>query len=601
MSRTNYCGQITKEHVGKTVTINGWVQKRRDLGGMIFIDLRDREGLVQVVFNADSASNTLETAEKLRAEFVVEITGTVVERLDGKINPNMKTGEIEIEATELTILSKSKTPPFEITDDLNVSDDLRLKYRYLDLRRPRMQENIMIRHNTKKAIRNFLEDGGFVDIETPYLTKSTPEGARDYLVPSRVHQGDFFALPQSPQLFKQLLMSSGFDRYYQIVRCFRDEDLRGDRQPEFTQVDIETSFLSEEEIRQNTEDMLKHVVKEVKGIDLTDAFPVMNYDDAINLYGSDKPDIRFEMLLKDVGPVVSESNFKVFTSTLDNGGLVKGLAVKGGADSFTRKQIDGLEEVAKVHGAKGLAWIKVTEDGLTGPISKFFAEEEMTNNLLEAMGAETGDLLLFVADKEKVVHDALGALRNHLGKELELYKPEELAFLWVVDWPLLEFDEDENRYVAAHHPFTRPKEEDVEKLATDPTEVYAQAYDIVLNGYEIGGGSIRIHEKELQEQMFKSLGFTQEEAQSQFGFLLDAFEYGFPPHGGIALGLDRLVMLLANEPNIREVIPFPKNGRAADPLTNAPTAVSSNQLQELALEITKDPEETDKTMDPKIL
>jgi len=586
MNRTNYCGQITKEQIGETVTLNGWVQRRRDLGGMIFIDLRDRSGLVQVVFNADEGKDLLEKAEKLRAEYIVEVTGNVVERLEGAVNPNMATGEIEIVATELTIVNKSKTPPFEITDNLNVADDLRLKYRYIDLRRPRMQENIMIRHNVKKAIRNFLDNDGFIDIETPYLTKSTPEGARDYLVPSRVHQGKFFALPQSPQLFKQLLMSSGFERYYQIVRCFRDEDLRGDRQPEFTQVDIETSFLSEEEIRENTEAMLKYVVKEVKGQEIKEAFPIIAYDDAMNNYGSDKPDIRFEMKLKDVGSVVKKSDFRVFTSTLENGGLVKGLAVKGAADQFTRKQIDGLEEIAKIHGAKGLAWIKVTEEGLTGPISKFFAEEEMANNLLEAMDAEAGDLLLFVADQEKVTHDALGALRVHLGKELELYDPEELAFIWVVDWPLLEFDEDENRYIAAHHPFTHPKPEDVDKLATDPTEVYAQAYDIVLNGYEIGGGSIRIHEKELQEQMFESLGFTQEEAESQFGFLLNAFDYGFPPHGGIALGLDRFVMILANEPNIREVIPFPKNGRAADPLTDAPTTVSENQLHELALQVT---------------
>lgn len=586
MSRTNYCGQITKEQIGETVTLNGWVQRRRDLGGMIFIDLRDRSGLVQVVFNADEGKDLLEKAEKLRAEYIVKVTGNVEERLEGAVNPNMATGEIEIVATELTIVNKSKTPPFEITDNLNVADDLRLKYRYIDLRRPRMQENIMIRHNVKKAIRNFLDNDGFIDIETPYLTKSTPEGARDYLVPSRVHQGKFFALPQSPQLFKQLLMSSGFERYYQIVRCFRDEDLRGDRQPEFTQVDIETSFLSEEEIRENTEAMLKYVVKEVKGQEIKEAFPIIAYDDAMNNYGSDKPDIRFEMKLKDVGSVVRKSDFRVFTSTLENGGLVKGLAVKGAADQFTRKQIDGLEEIAKIHGAKGLAWIKVTEEGLTGPISKFFAEEEMANNLLEAMDAEAGDLLLFVADQEKVTHDALGALRVHLGKELELYDPEELAFIWVVDWPLLEFDEDENRYIAAHHPFTHPKPEDVDKLATDPTEVYAQAYDIVLNGYEIGGGSIRIHEKELQEQMFESLGFTQEEAESQFGFLLNAFDYGFPPHGGIALGLDRFVMILANEPNIREVIPFPKNGRAADPLTDAPTTVSENQLHELALQVT---------------
>ncbi|HLR92548.1 MAG TPA: aspartate--tRNA ligase, partial [Atopostipes sp.] len=579
-------------NVGETVHLNGWVQKRRDLGGMIFIDLRDHTGIVQVVFNADQGNGLLEKAETLRAEYIVEITGNVTERLEGAVNPNMNTGEIEIEATDLTILNKSKTPPFEIIDDLNVSDDLRLKYRYIDLRRPRMQENIKIRHETKKAIRDFLDNDGFIDVETPYLTKSTPEGARDYLVPSRVHQGKFFALPQSPQLFKQLLMSSGFDRYYQIVRCFRDEDLRGDRQPEFTQVDIETSFLSEEEIRESTEKMLKYVVKEVKGHEITEDFPVISYDEAMNNYGSDKPDIRFEMKLKDVGSVVKESDFRVFTSTLEKGGVVKGLTVKGAADKFTRKQIDGLEEVAKVHGAKGLAWIKVTDEGLTGPISKFFAEEEMTNKLLEAMNAETGDLLVFVADEERITHDALGALRVHLGKELELYDPEELAFIWVVDWPLLEFDEDENRYVAAHHPFTRPKEEDVDKLATHPTEVYAQAYDIVLNGYEIGGGSIRIHEKELQEQMFESLGFTQEEAESQFGFLLNAFDYGFPPHGGIALGLDRFVMLLANEPNIREVIPFPKNGRAADPLTDAPAVVSDNQLAELSLQVTTKEEES---------
>lgn len=586
MGRTNYCGQVTKEHLGQKVKLNGWVQKRRDLGGMIFIDLRDTTGIVQVVFNAEQGKELLEIAETLRAEFVIEVEGLVVERLEGAVNPNMATGEIEIEATGLTVINKANTPAFEISDNINISDDIRMKYRYLDLRRPRMQKNIKVRHETKRAIRNFLDSEGFVDIETPYLTKSTPEGARDYLVPSRVHPGEFFALPQSPQLFKQLLMGSGFDRYYQIVRCFRDEDLRGDRQPEFTQVDIETSFLNEEEIRQGAEDMLKHVVKEVKGIEITEDFPVITYDEAMNKYGSDKPDIRFEMYLKDVGAVVADSDFKVFTSTLEKGGVVKGLTVEGGSDKFTRKQIDALEGIVKNYGAKGLAWIKVTNEGLTGPISKFFTEESLMNGLLEAMEAEEGDLLLFVADEEKVAFDALGALRVHLGKELELYDTEELAFIWVVDWPLLEFDEDEERYVAAHHPFTRPKAKDIEKLTSNPTEVYAEAYDIVLNGYEIGGGSIRIHEKELQAKMFEALGFTKEEAESQFGFLLDAFEYGFPPHGGIALGLDRLVMILANEPNIREVIAFPKNGRAADPLTNAPTVVSDDQLKELSLQIT---------------
>jgi len=593
MTRTIYCGHIRKEHVGKTVKLDGWVQKRRDLGGMIFIDLRDTTGFVQVVFNADEKAELLEIAETLRAEYVIEVEGTVVERLEGTANPNMATGEVEIEASAVKILNKAKTPPFEIKNDLNVADDIRLKYRYLDLRRTRMQENIRIRHKTKRAIHNFLDNDHFIDIETPYLTKSTPEGARDYLVPSRVHPGEFFALPQSPQLFKQLLMGSGFDRYYQIVRCFRDEDLRGDRQPEFTQVDIETSFMSEEEIRQGTEDMLKYVVKEVKGLEITEDFPMITYDEAMEQYGSDKPDIRFDMKLKDVGEVVEDSDFRVFTSVLETGGAVKGLAVKGGADAFTRKQIDALEDIAKVHDAKGLAWMKVTSEGLTGPISKFFSDEELQNNLLETMGAEEGDLLLFVADEKQVVSEALGALRVHLGKELELYDPEELAFVWVIDWPLLEYDEELERYVAAHHPFTRPKEEDIEKLATHPEEVYAQAYDIVLNGYEIGGGSLRIHEKELQEQMFETLGFTKEEAENQFGFLLEALEYGFPPHGGIALGLDRFVMILAGEPNIREVIPFPKNGRAADPLTDAPTVVSDKQLEELSLQVTTTSEDTE--------
>ena len=593
MTRTNYCGQVTKDNLGQSVKLNGWVQKRRDLGGMVFIDLRDTTGLVQVVFNGEVEKELLEIAETLRAEYVVEIEGNVVERMEGQVNANIATGEIEIVATGLKVINESKTPAFEIKDSLNVSDDIRMKYRYLDLRRTRMQENMKIRHNTKRAIRNFLDNENFIDIETPYLTKSTPEGARDYLVPSRVHPGEFFALPQSPQLFKQLLMGSGFDRYYQIVRCFRDEDLRGDRQPEFTQVDIETSFLSEEEIRQGTENMLKHVVKEVKGIEITDAFPIIKYDDAMEKYGSDKPDIRFEMYLNDVSSIVTETDFRVFTSAVENGGVVKGITVKGGTDQFTRKQIDGLEEIAKTHGAKGLAWMKATDEGLTGPISKFFEDEALASNLLDGMGAEEGDLMLFVADEAKVAFDALGALRVHLGKELELYNPEELAFIWVIDWPLLEFDEEADRYVAAHHPFTRPKDEDVDKLLENPTEVYAQAYDIVLNGYEIGGGSLRIHEKELQSNMFKTLGFTQEEAEAQFGFLLDAFEYGFPPHGGIALGLDRLVMLLANEPNIREVIAFPKNGRAADPLTNAPTTVSADQLVELSLSVLDIKKETE--------
>ncbi|MDN6161435.1 MAG: aspartate--tRNA ligase [Atopostipes sp.] len=585
MTRTDYCGELTKEAVGKKVKLNGWVQRRRDLGGMIFIDLRDRTGIIQVVFNAKEEEELLEQAEKLRAEYVIEIEGEVVNRIEGQVNPEMKTGEVEIQANNLTILNASKTPPFEIKDDINVSNDHRLKYRYLDLRRQRMKNNILLRHKVTRSIRNFLNEDRFIDIETPYLTKSTPEGARDYLVPSRVNPGEFFALPQSPQLFKQLLMGAGFDRYYQIVRCFRDEDLRGDRQPEFTQIDIETSFLDEIEIRDHTEAMLKNLVKEVKDIEITEDFPVMDYDDAMANYGSDKPDIRFEMKLKDVANVVKNSDFRVFTQTIENGGYVKGLTVKEGADSFTRKEIDGLEEIAKTYGAKGLAWMKVTPDGISGPIARFFEEETLQKRLLEKMGAEEGDLLVFVADKKKITHEALGALRVHLGKELALYDPKELSFLWVVNWPLFEYDEESERYVAAHHPFTHPKKEDQEKLLTDPTEVYAQAYDIVLNGYEIGGGSLRIYERELQEQMFEALGFTKEETEAQFGFLLEAFDYGFPPHGGIALGLDRLVMILANEDNIREVIPFPKNGRAADPLTDAPTEVSTEQLEDLHLNL----------------
>lgn len=585
MTRTDYCGELRKEDVGKEVKLNGWVQKRRDLGAMVFIDLRDRSGIVQVVFSEEEEAELLEQAEKLRAEFVIEVEGEVVNRIEGQVNPDKKTGEIEIHANDLKILNAAKTPPFEIKDEINVSDDHRLKYRYLDLRRSRMKNNILLRHQVTKSIRNFLDNDGFVDIETPYLTKSTPEGARDYLVPSRVNPGKFFALPQSPQLFKQLLMGAGFDKYYQVVRCFRDEDLRGDRQPEFTQIDIETSFLSEKEIRNHMEKMLKNLVKEVKGLEISEDFPIIDHDDAIAQYGSDKPDIRFDMKLKDLADIVKDSDFRVFTQTIETGGYVKGLSVKGGAEEFTRKQIDALEEIAKTYGAKGLAWMKVTDDGITGPIARFFEDEKIQKNLLDRMDAESGDLLVFVADNKKVTHEALGALRVHLGKELELYDPKELSFLWVINWPLFEYDEEAGRYAAAHHPFTHPKEEDREKLLAEPTEVYAQAYDIVLNGYEIGGGSLRIYERELQEQMFEALGFTKEETEDQFGFLLEAFDYGFPPHGGIALGLDRLVMILANEDNIREVIPFPKNGRAADPLTDAPTEVSDNQLKDLHLEI----------------
>ncbi|GEQ34083.1 aspartyl-tRNA synthetase [Marinilactibacillus psychrotolerans] len=581
-----YCGEVTIEQVGKQVTLAGWVQKRRDLGGMIFLDLRDREGIIQVVFNAEKSKEAFIIAETLRSEFVVELTGKVVKRQDGTINKDLPTGEIEIEAESISILNKAKTPPFDIQDTVEVSDDIRLKYRYLDLRRNKMKENMIMRHKVKKVFSDFLDSNGFLDIETPYLTKSTPEGARDYLVPSRVHEGKFFALPQSPQLFKQLLMGAGIDRYYQIVRCFRDEDLRGDRQPEFTQVDIETSFIDEKEIQDLMEKLLVDVVKETKNMEISRPFPRISYDEAMNRYGSDKPDTRFDLELIELGDIVTNSDFKVFTSTIENGGVVKGLNVKGVADDFSRKNIDALGEVASIYGAKGLAWMKVMEEGFSGPIAKFFHDKPIAQELMKRMDTEEGDLLLFVADKPKVVFDALGALRIHLGKTLNLIDESQLAFLWVDEWPLLEYDEEAGRYSAAHHPFTMPLEKDLGKLESDPQNVYANAYDIVLNGYEIGGGSIRIHQRELQEKMLKALGFSKEEAVNQFGFLLDALEYGFPPHGGIAFGLDRLVMILANEKNIREVIAFPKNGKSIDPLTNAPSVVSDNQLKELALKIT---------------
>lgn len=591
MSKEIYCGEVTDQFLNKTITVSGWVHKRRDLGGMIFIDLRDREGIVQVVFDANKNGESLKVAEDIRKEFVVEVTGEVVKRQEGAENPELKTGSIEIEATQINILSKAKTVPFEINDSTNVSEDLRLQYRYLDLRRERMTNNLKMRHQIKKVFRDFLDGEGFIDVETPFLTKSTPEGARDYLVPSRVHNGKFFALPQSPQLFKQLLMASGMERYYQIVRCFRDEDLRGDRQPEFTQVDIETSFLSAREIQDLMETLLKRITKEVRGIDIEEAFPRLSYHDAMERFGSDKPDIRFDLELKDVGDIVKDSSFKVFTSALENGGAVKGLNAKDGANQFTRKQIDKLQDITAVYGAKGLAWMKVTADGFAGPIAKFFEDEALAQALVERMDAEEGDLLLFVADQLKVVYDALGALRLHLGKELDLINNDELAFVWIVDWPLLEYDEEQERYMAAHHPFTMPIKEDIDKLESNPEDITASAYDIVLNGYEIGGGSIRIHERDLQIRMLRALGFSDEEAQAQFGFLLDALEYGFPPHGGIAFGLDRLVMIFAGEANIREVIAFPKNKHAKDPLTDAPSVVSDLQLEELGLEITTKEEE----------
>ncbi|HCY2769909.1 TPA: aspartate--tRNA ligase [Staphylococcus aureus] len=583
--RTTYCGLVTEAFLGQEITLKGWVNNRRDLGGLIFVDLRDREGVVQVVFNPAFSEEALKIAETVRSEYVVEVQGTVTKRDPETVNPKIKTGQVEVQVTNIKVINKSETPPFSINEEnVNVDENIRLKYRYLDLRRQELAQTFKMRHQITRSIRQYLDDEGFFDIETPVLTKSTPEGARDYLVPSRVHDGEFYALPQSPQLFKQLLMISGFDKYYQIVKCFRDEDLRADRQPEFTQVDIEMSFVDQEDVMQMGEEMLKKVVKEVKGVEINGAFPRMTYKEAMRRYGSDKPDTRFEMELIDVSQLGRDMDFKVFKDTVENDGEIKAIVAKGAAEQYTRKDMDALTEFVNIYGAKGLAWVKVVEDGLTGPIGRFF-ETENVETLLTLTGAEAGDLVMFVADKPNVVAQSLGALRVKLAKELGLIDETKLNFLWVTDWPLLEYDEDAKRYVAAHHPFTSPKEADIAKLGTAPEEAEANAYDIVLNGYELGGGSIRIHDGELQEKMFEVLGFTKEQAQEQFGFLLDAFKYGAPPHGGIALGLDRLVMLLTNRTNLRDTIAFPKTASATCLLTNAPGEVSDKQLEELSLRI----------------
>lgn len=583
--RTTYCGLVTEAFLGQEITLKGWVNNRRDLGGLIFVDLRDREGIVQVVFNPAFSEEALKIAETVRSEYVVEVQGTVTKRDPETVNPKIKTGQVEVQVTNIKVINKSETPPFSINEEnVNVDENIRLKYRYLDLRRQELAQTFKMRHQITRSIRQYLDEEGFFDIETPVLTKSTPEGARDYLVPSRVHDGEFYALPQSPQLFKQLLMISGFDKYYQIAKCFRDEDLRADRQPEFTQVDIEMSFVDQEDVMQMGEEMLKKVVKEVKDVEINDAFPRMTYKEAMRRYGSDKPDTRFEMELIDVSQLGRDMDFKVFKDTVENDGEIKAIVAKGAAEQYTRKDMDALTEFVNIYGAKGLAWVKVVEDGLTGPIGRFF-ETENVETLLTLTGAEAGDLVMFVADKPNVVAQSLGALRVKLAKELGLIDETKLNFLWVTDWPLLEYDEDAKRYVAAHHPFTSPKEADIAKLGTAPEEAEANAYDIVLNGYELGGGSIRIHDGELQEKMFEVLGFTKEQAQEQFGFLLDAFKYGAPPHGGIALGLDRLVMLLTNRTNLRDTIAFPKTASATCLLTNAPGEVSDKQLEELSLRI----------------
>ncbi|MFA1820513.1 aspartate--tRNA ligase [Virgibacillus oceani] len=586
MSERILAGTLNESNVDQHVLLKGWVQKRRDLGGLIFIDLRDKTGLIQVVFNPDHSKEALETAETIRSEYVVEIEGTVLKREKDTVNPNMETGEIEVFASAIHVLNKSKTPPFAIKDEEAAAEDLRLKYRYIDLRRHSLQKTFKLRHQTTQTVRNFLNDQGFLEMETPILTKSTPEGARDYLVPSRVHGGEFYALPQSPQLFKQLIMMGGFETYYQIARCFRDEDLRADRQPEFTQIDIETSFMTSDEIMEMTEKMMQRVMKEVKGIEVHLPFPRLPYDEAMSRYGSDKPDTRFEMELIHVSDILANSSFKVFQSAIESGGIVSLLNVKGEAANYSRKDIDKLTDFVKVYGAKGLAWVKVEGEGLNGPIAKFLSDEEQTA-LIDKASAKEGDLLLFGADKKSVVYDSLGQLRLKLGKELNLIDASKFNYLWVTDWPLFEYDEEAGRYFAAHHPFTAPAEEDADKLLTSPDSVKANAYDLVLNGYELGGGSIRIHQKKQQEEMFEMLGFTKAESEEQFGFLLEALEYGAPPHGGVALGLDRIVMLLAGRNNLRDTILFPKTASASDLLTNAPSSVSEEQLEELTIRLTK--------------
>ena len=588
MRRTTYAGLVDEKYLDQEVCLKGWVQKRRNLGNLIFIDLRDIEGIVQLVFSQEFNPEALKVAEQLRSEYVIEVKGKVVARGEKAINPNMRTGKVEVEVSDIEILNKAKTTPFDIADDINASDDLRLQYRYLDLRRPEMQKALMIRNRITQTVHSYLDENHFLDIETPYLTRSTPEGARDYLVPSRVYPGHFYALPQSPQLFKQLLMGAGYDRYYQIARCFRDEDLRGDRQPEFTQIDIETSFMSAEEIQEMTEGLLKRVMKETLDVDIKTPIQRITWNEAMDRFGSDKPDIRFGMELKDMSGAIQNAGFKVFDMTLENGGQVKAITVPGGADKYSRKQIEEKQEYIKRFGAKGLAWVKVTDDGLTGPIAKFFTER--AENIKAAAEAKSGDLILFVASNRKVVADSLGYLRVAIAKEMDMINKDEFAFIWVVDWPLFEYSEEFDRYIAAHHPFTMPNEEDLDLLETDPHKCHAQSYDIVLNGYELGGGSIRIHRRDIQEAMFKALGFTKEKAEEQFGWFMDALDFGFPPHGGLALGLDRFAMLLAGKDNIREVIAFPKNSTASEPLTHAPSTVAPKQLDELYLK-TDVPEE----------
>lgn len=590
LHRSHRCTEVSNQNIGETVTVMGWVQKRRNLGSLIFIDLRDRSGILQIVFNEESVGKEgYEKAERLRSEYVIAVTGKV-EKRSAAVNESLKTGDIEVIATDIRILSEAETPPFQIEENSQTKDEVRLKYRYLDLRRPDIQKNLMLRSKVAYLMRDFMAKEGFLEIETPMLCKSTPEGARDYLVPSRVHPGHFYALPQSPQLYKQLLMCSGYDRYFQIARCFRDEDLRADRQPEFTQADMELAFVDVEDVLDVNERLLKYIFKEAIGVDVTLPLPRMPWQEAMDRFGSDKPDTRFGMELCDVSKVVEGCGFSVFTGALENGGSVRGINAKGQA-GMPRKKIDKLVEFAKGYGAKGLAYLAVNEDGTyKSSFAKFMTEDEL-KALVSAMQGEPGDLLLFAADKNKIVWNVLGALRLELAKELDLLDPNQYNFLWVTEFPLLEWSDEENRFMAMHHPFTMPMEEDWDKIDSDPGSVRAKAYDIVLNGTELGGGSVRIHQDDIQEKMFEVLGFTKERAHEQFGFLLDAFKYGVPPHAGLAYGLDRLVMHMVHADSIRDVIAFPKVKDASCLMTQAPGIVDKKQLEELGLEVEEVSEE----------
>lgn len=585
--RTALCAEFTKEDIGKDVTLMGWADTRRDLGGLVFVDLRDRSGIMQVVFDESVFEGDFDKVGSIRSEFVLAVKGKIVERAEDTINPKLPTGLIEVKVRELKILSKAETPPFEIEDGSKVREELRLKYRYLDLRRPDMQKNLILRNKIANSARAYLSENGFLDIETPMLQKSTPEGARDYLVPSRIHPGCFYALPQSPQLFKQILMISGYDRYFQITKCFRDEDLRADRQPEFTQIDTEMSFVDADDVMSVHEGLIQRVFQDVMDIDIKLPLKRLPYREAMDRYGSDKPDTRFGLELRDVSDIVAGSEFKVFSSVVKNGGSVRAINAKGCANILARREIDALVDFVKIYGAKGMAWISIREDGLNSPITKFMTEEEISA-IMERLDGQVGDILFFVGDKNTVVYDSLGALRLKLAEKLDLIQQNTWDLLWVTEFPLFEYSEEEKRYVAKHHPFTSPMDEDIDKVTDDPANARAKAYDIVLNGNEIGGGSIRIHSTELQEKMFAALGFSKEEAWERFGFLLEALKYGTPPHGGLAYGLDRLAMLLAGVDSIRDVIAFPKVQNASDLMAKSPDRVDKKQLRELHIKVDED-------------